>query len=78
MESIPKTLAQLRRGEQARVVAARSPTRDVLRLMEMGMVPGARLTVTRRAPLGDPMEVELGGARLCLRAEDAAHFEVAR
>jgi Fe2+ transport system protein FeoA len=42
----------------------------------MGFLPGARLRVIRRAPLGDPIEVELGGAHLALRRKDAALINV--
>ncbi len=49
---------------------------DSFRLREMGFLPGARLRVIRRAPLGDPIEVELGGAHLALRRKDAALIKV--
>lgn len=48
----------------------------VLRLMELGLVPGATVTVTRRAPLGDPLELAVLGTRLCLRTHDARSFAV--
>ncbi|MFA7415266.1 MAG: FeoA family protein [Rhizobium sp.] len=41
------------------------------RLLSMGLTPGAVVTVTRRAPLGDPMEVTLRGTALGLRREEA-------
>jgi Fe2+ transport system protein FeoA len=37
------------------------------RLLDLGFVPGTRLVVRRRAPLGDPVEIEIRGYRLCLR-----------
>lgn len=33
-------------------------------------MPGTRLRVVRSAPLGDPIELELRGYRLCLRRAD--------
>ena len=42
------------------------------RLADLGFVPGTPVCVVRRAPLGDPIEVEIRGYRLCLRAEEAA------
>lgn len=48
----------------------------VLRLFEMGLTRGVQVTVTRRAPLGDPMEIAVRGTRLCLRRKDAARFLV--
>jgi len=47
-----------------------------VRLMEMGLVPGATVTITRTAPLGDPLEVAVCGTRLCLRKNDAHRFVV--
>lgn len=41
------------------------------RLLSMGLTPGAVVAVTRRAPLGDPVEVNLRGTALCLRREEA-------
>jgi len=46
------------------------------RLLEMGLTPGTRVSVVRRAPLGDPMELRLRGYTLSLRAEEAAQIEV--
>ena len=42
------------------------------RLADLGFVPGTPVAVVRRAPLGDPIEVEIRGYHLCLRAEEAA------
>ena len=49
---------------------------DSFRLREMGFMPGARLRLVRRAPLGGPIEVEIGGAHLALRHADAALIQV--
>jgi Fe2+ transport system protein FeoA len=40
------------------------------RLADLGLVPGTSVTLVRRAPLGDPLEIELRGFRLCVRAAD--------
>jgi ferrous iron transport protein A len=42
----------------------------------MGMVPGARITVQKFAPLGDPMEIKVKGFNLSLRKSEAAKIEV--
>ncbi len=39
------------------------------RLRDLGFVPHTSITVVRNAPLGDPIEVELRGYRVCLRRE---------
>ncbi len=47
------------------------------RLIEMGLTPGTRVTVTKRAPLGDPIEIRLRGYELTLRADDADKILIA-
>jgi Fe2+ transport system protein FeoA len=46
------------------------------RLMELGIVEGTEIEVIGFAPLGDPMELRLGAARLTLRRRDASGIEV--
>lgn len=41
------------------------------RLMELGLLPGTPLKFIRRAPMGDPVEVEVRGYHLSLRTVDA-------
>lgn len=47
-----------------------------LRLHEMGFVPGVRVRVVRRAPLRDPLQVEVCGYHLSLRVSDARGIRV--
>jgi ferrous iron transport protein A len=47
-----------------------------LRLLELGLVPGALVTVIRVAPLGDPLELSVLGTRVCVRKKDASAFVV--
>lgn len=46
------------------------------RLIEMGITPGTRITVLKRAPLGDPIEILLRGYSLTLRGSDAEQILV--
>ena len=46
------------------------------RLLDLGLVPETRITLRRRAPLGDPLEFELRGYRLCLRRAEAREVRV--
>ena len=48
------------------------------RLMELGLVPGASVTITNVAPLGDPIEIEVRGGRLSIRKDEAAQIRVRR
>jgi ferrous iron transport protein A len=42
------------------------------RLLAMGLTPGTEFTVTRFAPLGDPVEIRIRGFSLTLRKNEAA------
>lgn len=72
-----RVLAEEREGSVVDVVGVDGRVDGtLLRLFEMGLSRGVRVRVTRRAPLGDPLEVEVRGTRLCLRRADAARFFV--
>jgi ferrous iron transport protein A len=63
--SIPLIL--LPPGETARLCAPGDGREIPRRLQDLGFVPGTALVIRRRAPLGDPVEIEIRGYRLCLR-----------
>lgn len=42
-----------------------------LKLMEMGFIPGEKITVDQIAPLGDPISVTVAGYSLSLRLNEA-------
>lgn len=46
------------------------------RLRELGFVPGTTVSILRRGPLGDPLQLELRGYRICLRKKDLAAIHV--
>ena len=46
------------------------------RLMELGLTPGTEFTVTKIAPLGDPIEISVRGTRLCLRRNETQEITV--
>ena len=70
------TLNALGPGETGRVAAVSGggPLRQ--RLLDMGLTPGVSVRVVRRAPLGDPMEIELRGYVLSLRGDDARRITI--
>ena len=41
------------------------------RLLEMGIIPGSKIQITKKAPLGDPIQVHIRGYELSIRKEDA-------
>lgn len=73
------SLKELAVGERACVVGYDAGGRAYRkRLLSMGLTPGAELTVTRCAPLGDPVEVRVRGFALSVRREEAATVLVDR
>lgn len=70
------TLDRLPFGERARVIAVDGRHGAARRLMEMGIVPGAQVTVVRAAPLGDPLQIEVYATHLALRRVEAAAISV--
>lgn len=46
------------------------------RILDMGLTPGTRVEVIRRAPLGDPVEFKLKGYNLSLRKKEAENILV--
>jgi Fe2+ transport system protein FeoA len=60
-------------GGRLRIV---SPGRVPARLGELGLTEGTSISVVRRGLLGDPVEIELRGYRLCVRRADLAGLEV--
>jgi ferrous iron transport protein A len=70
------TLAHSPIGRPMRVVRVAGDDGISIRLMEMGLIAGAAVTVLGQAPFGDPLEVELRGYHLSLRRSEAARVEV--
>ena len=44
--------------------------------LDMGVIPGAEVTLIKLAPMGDPMELQIHGYELTLRLEDAAQITI--
>ena len=65
-------LAELTSGLRGRVAEVTGSDELSLRLLEMGLTPGAEVVYLGTAPLGDPLEIEVRGYRLSLRRAEAA------
>jgi ferrous iron transport protein A len=63
-------------GVGARVVGVAGTAAVSRRLMEMGVVPGARVRVIKSAPLGDPLEIRVRSYHLALRRTEAEAITV--
>jgi ferrous iron transport protein A len=66
------TLDGLLPGGRARVAALAGEPALVQRLYELGLLEGEVVEMLAIAPLGDPLEIRCGGARLSLRKSEAA------
>lgn len=71
-----KLLCDFTVGEHGTVKAVKGEGKIRRRLFDMGVTPGAELTMRKKAPLGDPIEVTLRGYELTLRKVEAACVEV--
>lgn len=75
-DAVVVTLDDLEVGPRARITAIRAEDAVMLRLMEMGLVPGTLVQVLKRAPFGGPMQVRVGDYRLSIRRREAAGLDV--
>lgn len=71
-----RTLSQLADHDAATVFSVEGHPRLKKRLFALGLRPGAALTVLRRAPLGDPIEVRIEGTLVSIRAAEAGWVKV--
>ena len=71
------TLKELEIGKSAviRTVGGKGALRQ--HFLDMGMIPGAEVTVVKLAPMGDPMELQVHGYELTLRLAEADQIEIA-
>lgn len=70
------TIADLKPGQSARVTEVGGEGALRQHFLDMGVIPGASLTLVKLAPLGDPMELRIHGYELTLRIADAARIGV--
>jgi ferrous iron transport protein A len=75
--SHPASLDRLPPGHATAITDVVGDDAVSLRLLEMGLTPGVEVRMIGRAPLGDPLEVEVRGYRLSLRHSEAARVAVA-
>jgi ferrous iron transport protein A len=73
----PLTLDRIPHGLKVRILAVLGTGVGSIRLMEMGLVPGAPVSVIRSAPLGDPIQVRIRDYHLALRRIEAQTISVA-
>lgn len=64
-------------GDLAKIIGF-EPTGKAYRkkLLAMGLTPGTEFSVTRFAPMGDPVEIKLRGFALTLRKDEASVLQI--
>ena len=71
MGSVTQTLASLKTGQTGTVSGFTQDDRTTQRLMQLGVIEGETIKVVRRAPAGDPIEIEILSYSLSLRSTEA-------
>ena len=69
------TLKDIKIGKSAVVTAVGGEGALRQHFLDMGVIPGAEVTVVKYAPMGDPMELRIHGYDLRLRLAAAAKIE---
>lgn len=70
------TLNELKTGKSAVIRAVGGQGELRLRFLDMGLIPGTKITLMKVAPMGDPIEIRLRGYELTLRLDEANWIEV--
>ena len=72
-------LNELKKGEAAKVLGFDKGKRLYRqKLLAMGLTPGCLLSITRVAPLGDPIQITVRGFQLSLRKTEASAIQIER
>ena len=67
-----KKLSEFAVGEKGVIKNVLGEGKIRRRLFDMGVTPGAKVLLRKKAPLGDPVEVNIRGYELTLRKSEAA------
>ena len=69
-------LDKLHAGQSAIIIGFERDGNVTRRLMELGLVPGRKITLVRQAPLRDPVQLKVGSSRLFIRKAEASLVQV--
>ncbi len=73
------TMAELKPGDTAKILGFESGDRAYRqRLLAMGLTPNTTIKVIRKAPLGDPIQIEVRNFQLSLRSDEARLLKIER
>ena len=69
------TIAELKIGQSGTISAVGGEGALRLRFLDMGLIPGTKVTLQKVAPMGDPIQIHLRGYELTIRLEDAGKIK---
>ena len=72
------TLKELKAGESGRITVVGGEGALRQHFLDMGLIPGAEVTVEKFAPMGDPVQLNIHGYSLTIRLDDAGRIEIER
>ncbi len=70
------TLSDLPVGGSAVIHSMSTGRAGLTRLRELGLTPGTRVQVIRRAPLGEPIQITVRGSHLAMRGLEASQIRL--
>lgn len=70
------TLDKAKTSTRVKIVRVSGEKAIKRRLMELGILPGTEIVVTKVAPLGDPIELTVKNSQITLRKNDAKNVEI--
>jgi ferrous iron transport protein A len=71
-----RTIVDLCEGEHGVLDRLDLPDDDARRLMELGFLPGCRITAARSAPGGNPRVFRVDGSEIALRVDTAGRLKL--
>ena len=71
-----KKLGKIPHGRMLEIVGISSDCGRAGRLAALGFLPGRRVRISRIAPLGDPISIEMDGQEISVRRAEANLIEV--
>lgn len=70
------SLDNLKIGQLCNVIEIEVTGEIKYRLLDMGIIPNTKIKLTKKAPLGDPIQIEVRGYSLSIRKEIAHKIKV--
>ena len=64
-------LAELKEGQRAVLTDIGGEGALRQHFLDMGLIPGTKVTLQKIAPMGDPIQIQVRGYELTIRREDA-------